>query len=110
VRALAVFGQRYADGTLRDLSQPQNRNAPPTSTTNSLTMLVPPTTASPHMRFTAPPATTGDGITTGTFENGVLAWGVGSSGRGPVAASDVHVTIWDGTTVLFSGGPWLAHG
>jgi hypothetical protein len=110
VLAIAVFGQRNADGTLRDLSQPQNRDAPPASTTNSLTMFVPPTTANPHMRFTAPPATTGDGISTGSFDNGVLAWGIGNSGRGPVAASDVHVTIWDGDAVLFSGGPWLTRG
>jgi hypothetical protein len=108
VKAIAVFAQLNADGTMRDLSNPANRGPAPATTTNSLTMFVPPTTAQAHMLFTAPTATVGDGISTGTFEEGVLAYGVGSYGRGPVAASQVHVTIWDGQTVLFDGGPWLS--
>jgi hypothetical protein len=107
VKALAVFAQLNPDGTVRDLSDHGNRGATPATTTNSLTMFVPPTTAAAHMRFTAPSATVGEGISTGTFNQGVLAYGVGDNGHGPVAASQVHVTIWDGQTVLFVGGPWL---
>lgn len=73
-------------------------------------MFVPPATNAPHMRFTAPHATTGAGITVGSFEHGVLSWGLGSGSRGPVAAAGVHVTIWSGDTVLFDGGPWLPAG
>jgi hypothetical protein len=108
VRALAVFGQMNEDGTLRDLADPANRNTSAAGNVNSLAMFVPPNTRNAHMRFTAPPATVGDGISTGTFSEGVLAWGVGDSGRGAVAAADIHVTIWDGDTVLFAGGPWLS--
>jgi hypothetical protein len=107
VKALAVFAQLNPDGTVRDLSDPSHRGAAPANTTNSLTMFVPPTTSRAHMRFTAPSATVGEGISTGTFNEGVLAYGVGDNGHGPVAASQVQVTIWDGQTVLFDGGPWL---
>jgi hypothetical protein len=107
VQALAVFAQMNPDGTMRDLSDAANRGTAPVTTTNSLTMFVPPSTARPHMRFTAPTATVGAGITTGIFSEGVLGWGLGDTGHGPVAASQVHVTIWDGQTVLFDGGPWL---
>jgi hypothetical protein len=107
VKALAVFGQLNPDGTVRNLANVANRGAAPAATTNAMTMFVPPGTANPHMHFTAPTATVGPGITSGTFEEGVLGWLLGSDGRGPVAASQVHVTIWDGQTVLFDGGPWL---
>lgn len=108
VKALAVFAQMNPDGTVRDLSDPANRGAALAATRNSLSMFVPPNTPDAHMRFTAPPATVGQGISTGTFNQGVMSYGVGSDGRGPVAASQVHVTIWEGQTVLFDGAPWLA--
>lgn len=107
VPALVVVAQSE-DGLLRDLSEPTVRATASDQTATTLTMFVPPTTADPRIRFTADAATTADGITTGEFgKDGVLGYGLGPAGRGPVPAQSVHVTIHDGQRLLYEGGPWL---